>query len=155
MACMKRSAIFFVMAFCSATVPAQTSDRSTEILKIVANATAEICGDVPTSGWDAGAHAGASLDASLRGSLKTSPMQRWWAALVLAVDPMLARFVLSLQRYVRTRRRVSKTYRRDCSTSSQRPDSPKTKSPSRARRSGQRRPQFHSSRPQRGFRRIW
>lgn len=70
MACMKRSAIFFVMAFCSATVPAQTSDRSTEILKIVANATAEICGDVPTSGWDAGAHAGASLDASLRGFFK-------------------------------------------------------------------------------------
>lgn len=70
MACVKRSAIFLVTAFCSATVSAQTSDRSSEILKIVASATAEICGDVPTGGWDAGAHVGASLDASLKGFFK-------------------------------------------------------------------------------------
>ncbi|KAI3593384.1 hypothetical protein D9X30_1694 (plasmid) [Cupriavidus sp. U2] len=70
MAWMKRSALWLAMALCSASASAQTSDKPAEILKIVASASADICGDVPTGGWDAGAHAGASIDASLKGFFK-------------------------------------------------------------------------------------
>ena len=70
MAWMKRSALSLAMALCSASVSAQTNDSPSEILKIVASASADICGDVPTGGWDVGAHAGASIDASLKGFFK-------------------------------------------------------------------------------------